>query len=229
MSDEESGQLERQIKRSLEEMGDLGDPAETPAEVDIAPDRTRENRTPNFSRMRVEWHREDASVMGEIHDTIERVMLQTFADAYAVMSEVFDVVRDPVRDAGGAAVLDGHGFICWARGPSGNYREDWSRLGVREREHFIYKISTSLFDWKQRAADMWGEAMFAKAQWEERFALGFESLEGRSTVDARQQRGRLASQEERYFGIFKSILSRKADALVSSLELINQRLKDSLT
>lgn len=231
MSDdvEETGHRARQIDRVMSQMGDVAVPEEATAEVDITPDRTKESRTPNFSRMRLEWRPDDAVIMNEIMATIDAVILQTFPDAYAVINDIYDVVRDPqVRDGTGEIVTDHYGFTVWRKGPAGNFLEDWSRLGTREREHLIYRISISLFDWEQRAASLWGDAMFAKAQWEERFAAGFEFLEGKPTVDARTQRGRLVSQEERYFAIFKSILSRKADALVNSLKLINQRLKDGL-
>lgn len=72
--------------------------------------------------------------------------------------------------------------------------------------------------------------MFSKAQWEERFALAFNDTTagGRKTDEAMTQKARAGSRDERYFAIFESLYSRKADALVRSLERLGQRLKDSL-
>jgi hypothetical protein len=36
----------------------------------------------------------------------------------------------------------------------------------------------------------------------------------------------MEAADERYFAIFESVLSRKADAIVRSMERLSQRLKD---
>jgi hypothetical protein len=159
VSDEK--QLDRVMREAQGDMDDL-------TEVDPHPDRTRELRTPGFSRMRLEWSGPDAQVLT------------------TVMGALTD----------------------------------------RRREHFLHQISAHLFEWEQASQDLWGEAMFAKAAWEERFAWGYTTSEGK-TIDDRTQRARQASQEERYFAIYRTLLSRKADALVRSMQLINQRLKDT--
>jgi hypothetical protein len=84
-----------------------------------------------------------------------------------------------------------------------------------------------MFGWEQRAADAWGEAMFAKAQWEERFAIDYDAP-FTGTIEDRTAKGNIGAREERYFAIFLSLYSRKADAVVRSLALLGQRLKDSM-
>ncbi len=70
--------------------------------------------------------------------------------------------------------------------------------------------------------------MFAKAQWEERFSIGFDTAT-RGTTDAhRTANAKIESREERYYAVMLASYSRKADALCKSLELLAQRLKDSL-
>lgn len=59
--------------------------------------------------------------------------------------------------------------------------------------------------------------------------VGFISPTGRVTVEERTQRGRVYAAEDRYHAIFRSAVNRSAEALVRSMELIGQRLKDSLT
>lgn len=216
-----SEQSEKALKEALEEV-------DNPLMIETAPERTRENRTPGFARMRTDWHGPDHEIIQNIMGTIERRILENFSDAYALMNEVYDAVRDPACDSNGEVLKDHYGFIVWARNPMGAPYEDFTKLTSRQKEDFMFKITTRIFEWQQRAADAWAEAMFAKAQWEEAFSNGFDSPAGRLTVDDRTQKGRLYSREERYFAVFLSAYSRKADAIVRSMELLGQRIKDSL-
>ena len=103
-------------------------------------------------------------------------------------------------------------------------------LGIKQREDFLFRITTKMFEWKQTQADLWGEAMFAKAMWEERFSDGFVNAVGsRPTVDDKTNQARAHATDERYYAIFRATVSRRADALVDSMGLISQRLKDVLT
>ena len=88
-------------------------------------------------------------------------------------------------------------------------------------------LTINLVFWEQRAADAWGESMFAKASWEERQAIGYDAPT-RGTVDDRHAKGTIDSREERYFAILQAYRSRKADAMVRSMERLAQRLKDSM-
>jgi hypothetical protein len=220
MSTEVDHETERQIRRAVAE-------AENPETGMLDPDRTRESRTPNFARMRLDWGSpDDAAAMAGVHEVVQQILIDRFTMAYEVMHELFSIVREPEMLEGGEIRMDHHNWVVWRRNSTGGYIEDWSRLIDRERERLLYKITAYMFEWEQTAQDLWGESMFAKAAWEERFAAGFVSSGGR-TVDDRTQSGRLTSQEERYFALFRTLLSRKAEALVRSMTVINQRLKDT--
>lgn len=204
--------------------------ADQPAEVRVHEDETKEMRTPGFSRMRFDWG-EHASMMQMILQVADDRVAVAFTDAYQIINDIYEIVREKSYDPQtGEIRVDRHGWPIWERTESGRYVEDYSRLGIKEREEFLFQITTRLFDWEQRAAEHWAEAMFAKAMWEERFALSFmdTSEGGRKTDEAMTQRGRLGSREERYFALFESAVSRKVDAIVKSLERLSQRLKDSL-
>lgn len=201
----------------------------TVAETD--PERTRELRTPGFSRMAVhlDWSSEDAHVIHTLRDMVDGRILTRFAGAYQVMSDIYDEVREVETDAAGNEVRDHLGFKVWKRQPTGAYIEDFGRLTNRAREDALYRITTSLFEWEQVAADVWGEAMFAKAKWEERFAIAFQiEHQGKDTIEGRTQSGRLGARDDRYFAIYMSLYSRKADAIVRAMERLGQRLKDTL-
>lgn len=215
---------QRQVLRVL-------DDAEAPLGQEtgmLDPDRTRETRTPAFSRMRLEWGTRDAQMMTSIDRTIQRLLFDHFPMAYELMHRLFDVIREPMMDERGEVALDEYGWTVWKTTSTGAYVEDWSRLTYAVREQLLYQITAYMFEWEQQAAKLWGDSMFAKAQWEERFAGGFTASSGK-TVDDRTQSGRLASQEERYFAIFQAVLSRRAEALVRSMQLLNQRIKDTTT
>jgi hypothetical protein len=204
--------------------------ADKTAEVDPHEDRTREMKTPGFSRMRTDWHGADAAQVQSLKGIVDGRILNLFPDAFVIMSEVYDLVREPeVDQTTGEFLLDKHGFKIWKRHPSGAFVEDFTVLTQRQKEDLLFRITTRLFEWQQTRADLWGEAMFAKAQWEEAMAIGFDEPPGKLTVDDRTQKGRLASRDERYFAIFLSLISRRADAVVNSMELLGQRLKDALS
>lgn len=203
---------------------------DTPMAVDLHEDRTRELRTPGFSRMRTEWFGDDAQTIAEVTGIVNNRIVQNFASAYAIMNELYEIVREPVFDEQGEILKDAYGFTIWRQTPSGSYVEDYSRLGHRERENLLFEITTNIFAWEQAAANAWGEAMFAKAMFEERFALTFQGAPGtRPTVDDRTQHARASAREERYFAIFQSLYSRRADAIVRSMQLLGQRLKDVIS
>lgn len=196
------------------------------AEVDN--DRTKEVKTPGFARMRTDWEGPDASTVQAVKHIVDGRILSHFADAYAIMNEVYDIVREPNVDANGVVETDRYGFPIWKRTNTGSFVEDFTKLSTAMKEDFLFKITTRIFEWEQAAADAWGEAMFAKAQWEEAFAVSFDEPVGRLTIEDRTQRGRLGSRDERYFAVFLSLYSRRADAIVRSMGLIGQRLKDTL-
>jgi hypothetical protein len=192
-------------------------------------DRTKETKTPGFSRMRTEWSPHDVPVIEAIRNIVDKQITQVFIDAYEVMNDLYTIVREPeVDESTGEILTDRFGYARWKTKPTGEFIEDYSLLGHKEREDFVFRIATRLFDWRQKAADLWGDAMFAKAQWEEAMAIGFDEPEGRLTIDARTHKGRLYSRDARYFAIFQSLLSRRADSVVKSMEEIELRLSQRL-
>lgn len=192
---------------------------------DIQPER--KFRTPGFSRMRMTWASQDQPMMDSAKYAVDDRIVANFGDAYVILNDIFDTVRTPEYDAQGEVRRDRHGMPIWARKSNGDFDEDWSRLTRQERENLMFKITTRIADWEQRAADAWGEAMLDKGQWEEKFAIEFDAPYT-GTVDDRTAAGRIGSAEERYFAIFVSWYSRRADAIVKSMNLISQRLKDAM-
>ena len=185
-------------------------------------------RTPGFSRMRVDWRGDDQFVLAQVMDVVEKRIMVNFADAYQLMFEVYDTVRTREHVPGtGEVVLDSYGLPVWKRTSTGSFEEDFTRLTFKQREHYLFAITTRLFDWEQRAADAWGEAMIAKAMWEESFSIGYDApMSG--TIEDRTAAGRKHAADERYFAILVSYYSRRADAIARSMALLGQRLKDSL-
>lgn len=198
-----------------------------PASVQLPDERARKFRTTGFSRMRTDWAPDDKIMMNRVRTLVQKAYDQMFGDAELQLYELLNTVREPVLDEHGELQPGPDGLPIWRRNASGSFVEDWSKLSFRERERFLFQITTNLHLWEQRAADVWGEAMFAKALWEDRYAMGYESLEGtKPTIDDRTARARLESRDEKYFALYVSILSRKADALVRTMTLLSQRLKD---
>jgi len=200
----------------------------TTATLDTEIEMSRIFRTPGFQRMRIDWNPEDAIILTQAKVASEKRLLVEFPDTYQLMNQIFDKVRKPAVDTStGEVLVDRFGLPMWEKDIYGRYIEDWSLLTRKERDDLLYTLVTSLFDWQQRAADAWSEAMMAKAQWEESYSRFFDQpLTG--TVEGREAIGRVKSADERYFAIFLSAYSRKAEALVRSMERIANVLRDSL-
>jgi hypothetical protein len=199
---------------------------EQPVAPDIPPDRTRRFQHVNFSRMRTTWLESDAVKVAEMGRIADLTMARCFGAAYAFMETVYFIVREPEINALTEEPLRGQDFqVRWKRDERGLPVEHWSRLGDRQRSEMLDQLMVGLVEWEQQAAAMWGSAMFAKGIWEESFAYGYTTPRDRKlTIDDRTQMGHLASIEERYFAIYESILSRRADALIRGLNRIYMRL-----
>jgi hypothetical protein len=190
-------------------------------------ERELEFSTPGFSRMRTDWKSGDRMMLQRIQTVVQERLYEEFADAYAIMSDLYDIVRNPMIGSDGEPVRDVYGFVLWQRSDSGAFQEDWSLLDRKQQEHFIFRITTQSFEWAQRSADLWGEAMFAKAMWAESFAIEFDApMSGSEAV--RKARGDMNAAESRQFAIFVAYASRKADALLRSMELLNLRISQLL-
>jgi hypothetical protein len=187
--------------------------------------------TPAFARMRTDWNSPDRDVVTQMRQAVNLLVQHQFGDVFDIFFQVYALVREQEIDTTtGEVRTDELGVPVWRRNPAtGSYIEDWSRLGIKEREQFLYQLTTGLFRWEQLAADVWGEAMFARASFEEAFSHGFEELAGdKPTIDDRTARARIRAAEYRYRAVYQSYLSKRADAVVRSAERLAQRLKDMM-
>jgi hypothetical protein len=200
-----------------------------PVEEAILPDeRERKFRTPGFHRMRTEWRGDDALVKHQVEYVIDQRVMKEWMDAYQVMNQVYDLVREPERDPDtGHPQKDKYGFNIWKRTPGGGYDEDFTRLTHAQRENLLFVLTTRMFEWEGRKERAWLESMLAKAQWEERFSIDFDApISG--TVDDRRAAGNKGAADERYFAIFVAGYSRRCEAIVRSMALLGQRVRDSI-
>lgn len=192
-----------------------------PVKVELDSERRTGFRRTGFSRMQLDWKPDDAIMMKRIHQAVDRKIEEYFDDLLALWYDILARVRVQEESPGP------DGLPVWERTITGAYVENWERLGSRERERYIYQITTSIMDWEKRASQAWAEAMFAKAQWEEAFATGFQSVkDGKATVDARTAEGKVYSADERYFAIYLSYYSRVAEGHVRGMRDLAQRIKD---
>lgn len=188
------------------------------------------NLTRAFARMRTDWNSPDRDTVQAVKRQVDEIIFDRFSDVYAILFDLYEIVRIVKVDANGEIKMDAFGLPEYEKRPDGFYVEDWDKLTRKDRDRFQYMIITRMVRWEQDAADIWGEALLSKAVWEEAFATGFESIAGdKPTVSDRENRGRRLSADHRYLAVYKSYLSRRADTLVSSMKNISQRLKDMST
>lgn len=197
-----------------------------PVNIELPEEREHSFRFPGLARMRVEWHGEDAEVMARVHTVTEGILDKEFQDLLAVRQELYNLVREPEMFRGEPR-LDPYGWVVWAKNEDGNYIENWGLLDHKQQSRFLFLITTRLFEWEERANRLWFEAMMAKGQWEEAFSVGWQATQGaRPTEGDKTANGRRISQQERYFAIYRTYLSRRAESLVKGMERLSQRVKD---
>lgn len=212
---------ERRAERCL---SDVKEEQDRPG-VETEFERQKEFGDGLFSRMRTEWRGEDRKAIDLVRHKAQTEIYKEFRDVYGIIIDIYMTVRIPKVTPDGEPVFDEFGVEPeWERDGFGKIIEDWNKLGFKDRERHILEISTVMLDVEQRAANMWGLSQIAKAQWEDDFVTGF--LDSRGTNDVRTNTGKRQAREARYFAIYQSWVSRKADALTRSLERLCQRLKD---
>lgn len=191
---------------------------------------TQRLKRPFLHRIRKDFTHDQSMVMQQVHTAVDNSIKEVFGDAFDIMAEIYLIVREQEFDKDGDPLFDQYRLPVWKKNASGSYIEDWSKLGHRVRERFLFLITTRLFEWEQRVQEAWVESMFAKALWEQTFAEGFESLPAISatkpTVDDRTQRGRVVAGEDYYFALVATYYSRRAEAIVRSMQSLAQRIKD---
>lgn len=230
MSSRPAQQRQSGLTAGMEEADKAAEQLTEPIETAQLPEeRNKEFEGLNFSRMRTSWATaDDRNTMKTIKDTVDRRILEEFEDAYGLLYEIFMVVREPEIDqATGEVKVDEYDQPVWQQRPSGAWVEDWTRLTERQTRDFLFTLTTRLFYWEQRAADIWGESMFAKALWQESFSRSFDRPVS-GTIEDRNAVATVASSEDKYFALFVSYLSRRADALVRQLNALTLRLRDTL-
>ena len=214
-------EADQQAEETFDEPSDKKD--------DLPDEREEWFRAPGLQRMKMGWTPDEQAHMLRVHGAIERKVFETFADALAVMNDIWDVVREQdVDETTGVLRVDAHGFKVWKKHPaSGAYYEDWTQLTHRQREDFLFRITTNLFDWEQRAVGLWTEAMFSKAMFTERFAIEYDTpMSG--TIDDRNAVGNRKAAEDRYFALMQTAASRRADAIVRTMTNLMLRIKETL-
>lgn len=186
------------------------------------PEDTHTTLAPAFRRMRTDWNSADRDVINQVRSAVDGVIMAKFGDLYDLHNLIFNLVRE--RDGN---KVDEWGLPAWKRNTNGLYVEDWSKVTNREREEWLYRLTTSMVRWETISVDLWGEAIFARAQFEEAFSGGYEELENpKATIEDRTARARLRAAEHRYFAVYKAYLSKRGEALVKSAERLGQRIKD---
>jgi hypothetical protein len=185
-------------------------------------------RSPGFAGLSLNWTRENNSVLARARGLAQQWLDQNYGDVIRMVNEIYDTVREKVTDpATGEVVLDAHGFAVWRTNKYGRPIEDWSKLTKAKRDDYLFSIVTNLYTWRQRAADAWLEAMAAKAQWDEAYSGHFESLVS-GTIEDREARGKIESQEERMFAILLEYRRRLAEALIKDMDQLARILAETL-
>lgn len=189
-------------------------------------DRQRRFRSPGLSRMTLDWHKEDSIVVAQAQAAAHRWVMEHYADAYQLISEIYDLVREPELDDNDQPKKDPFGLGIWKLNAYGRPIEDWSKLTIKLRDDFLFAIITALFAWEIKAQDAWADAMNAKALWEGKYADSF-SAPIAGTIEDRDAKAKSGSMEERYFSILLTHRSKLCESIVRTMTNLAQVLKSA--
>lgn len=195
---------------------------ESPVAIQTPEDRTRKFTHTSFSRTRTEWNGADRDALVVLKAEADRLVRAQFRSFFAIVDRIHRCVRTPLVDEpSGEIKTYEDGTPMWELDEWGDPAEDWNRLDDQTRNNILHSLAIRLAEWEALSADDWAEAMYSKVVWEEKFAQGFVALpghqvSGKPTIDDRTQFGHRYSSDERYFAVFKSVVSKKADAHVKS-------------
>jgi hypothetical protein len=224
---------EEQVREVLENLDRPEDAAgEEPLAAETAPDRTRQFTHVNFSRMRTGWQGDDAETVQVINAVALDIVRKRLPVAFALMNQVYKAVRQPETDGDGVVLVNPDGSPRWVL-DEGVPVEHWEDLGDRERRRFLGIIVSHMFEWELAAAELWGNAMYAKGIWEEMFADGFTAIpagvvSGKPTIDDRTQWGHKNAARDRYFALFRSGISRRAEGILKAMKGLEYHLRETL-
>lgn len=230
MSDSQS-QIERVLEKSDVPAAD--GPAEETMASDPHPDRTHENSRAGFSRMRAGWVGDDARKVAELEAFGDAIVRRRFAVAFAVEARIWRSVRRQRYDeATGEFLTYEDGTPQWEKDEYGDVIEDWGMLSDTARDNLLMSIAVHMFEWELAKSSMWAEAMYAKGEWEEIFSRGYTSLpghvvSGKPTIEDRTHHAQKNAATERYFALFQSALSRKADGIVRAMYSLQRVLEST--
>jgi len=230
MSDAQA-QIERVLEASEVPAGDA--PAEKTMESDPHPDRTHEMTRAGFSRMRTAWAGDDARQVSELEALSDKIVRNRFSVAFGIMERIHAHVRRQAFDRKtGEYLVYEDGTPQWEKDEFGVPVEDWASLSDRDRNNILGTIMSHMFEWELAKANMWAQAMYAKGEWEEIFARGFTSLpghvvSGKPTIEDRTQWAQKNAAQERYFALWQSSLSRKADGVVRVMTGFQRMLENT--
>lgn len=195
--------------------------------LELPEERARKFQRHGAARPRMEWLPDQQLYIREIRETVDLRLLNTFGDVYRVLNELYEVIRDPIM-VNGQELRNEHGQVQYRTDGSGLPIEDWGRLTLKQRERFLYLITTRLVFWEQQVTDTWLESMYGKVEFEQAYAAGFRDLDPKmkDTEGTRAAAGKLAARDDQYLAVIMTYWSKKAEALVHSMERLSQRLKD---
>jgi hypothetical protein len=186
------------------------------------------NLTRGFQRMKLDLQGSERDVLNSMMMNMEKLVREEFAEEYAIMNDLHWEVREQVI-LDGEPQFDQWGYPEYVKNPDGSYAEDWSRLTQKQIKHFIFRIINATYAGEQKSANAWGRALLAKTRYEEAFAVQFDNHPNpKATNEVRKEHAESTAIDYKYYAVLQTWYSRKAEGIVKRLDILHQRMKDSL-
>lgn len=155
------------------------DPMVQPQSIDIgeAPELEQLELTPLKLEIQEPFEGAAGKFLQELKDFADQYIINNFGNLLSTVEEIYSRVRIVEK-------TNEDGTKVYKKRPDGlGFEENFSKLSVEEIDHFILSLSTESFMGSPKVDDLYMEASFAKALYDEEYYLEYQRVNGRYKND----------------------------------------------
>lgn len=169
-----------------------------------------------FTRMDFHWRPADKAMLDQVRLSAKLTLGELYEVAQRVMDEFYAMMRIPVVDGNGMAVLDAERRQVFERDRFGHYVENIDQITGQDIEKAILDMQRVRVVVASLHAQLLSEAILARHLYEDKHSEGYESLvEG--TQGDRNAKASRVSRQEKYKAYFHWHLYNSSNAFLAEI------------
>lgn len=192
--------------------------ANQPLELEDKVDVMAKIGTGLFSRLEFKWRDSDERVLNQVRAATNAMYVKLFAEAFAVVDDLYAAIRKPKFNDHGVVVVDSEGRMVWEVDEhTGQPLEDWESLDGLDIERCLFRLARLRMNVAAQVNELLMEAMFAKKIHTDTYDDAYVAmLDG--TIQDRTSKANRKSREDNYHAFFRYVLWSQGDAFLRELK-----------